>query len=189
VIDVVQEEETGQVMGRPTLYRPEYAEQATKLCKLGATDADLADFFGVTTRTIERWRSSKEEFCRAVTIGKEEADNAVERSLYQKAVGYSQEAVKIFMPAGAAEPVYAPYREKIAPDTGAAIFWLKNRRKEAWRDRTEQDVNVKHSLSEDFEGYIRQLHSHRDMKIIDHVEPDSNVSREIPAQYPATQGE
>jgi hypothetical protein len=169
---VVQEEETGTVMGRPTLYRPEYAEQAAKLCKLGATDADLADFFGVTTRTIERWRSSREDFCRAVTIGKDEADNAVERSLYQKAVGYTQEAVKIFMPAGASEPVYAPYREKIAPDTGAAIFWLKNRRKDQWRERSEQDLNVKHSLSGEFEAFVRQMTAGRDAKIIEHRATD-----------------
>lgn len=31
--------------GRPTDYKPEYAEQAAKLCALGATDMDLADFF------------------------------------------------------------------------------------------------------------------------------------------------
>lgn len=31
--------------GRPTKYKPEYAEQASKLCALGATDAQLADFF------------------------------------------------------------------------------------------------------------------------------------------------
>lgn len=32
-------------IGRPTKYRPEFAEQARKLCLLGATDKELADFF------------------------------------------------------------------------------------------------------------------------------------------------
>ena len=43
-------------LGRPTDYKPEYAEQAAKLCALGATDNDLADFFGVSEQTIYTWR-------------------------------------------------------------------------------------------------------------------------------------
>lgn len=34
--------------GRPSGYKPEYAEQARKLCLLGATDQEIADFFEVT---------------------------------------------------------------------------------------------------------------------------------------------
>lgn len=126
--------------GRPSDYSPEYCEQARKLCLLGATDQDLADFFEVATRTIYRWSASFPEFSQALKAGKEVADERVERSLYQKAVGYEQEAVKIFMPGGATDPVYAPYREKMAPDTTACIFWLKNRRSEAWRDKREVEV-------------------------------------------------
>lgn len=126
-------------MGRPTVYKPEFCAQAEKLSLLGATDADLADFFGVTTRTIDRWKGIYPDFCLAIKDAKETANNRVERSLYQRAMGYEYDAVKIFMPAGADEPVYAKYREKVAPDTAAAIFWLKNRRKDKWRDKTEQE--------------------------------------------------
>lgn len=121
-------------MARPTDFKPEYVAQAEKLCKLGATDQELADFFEVSARTIYRWQASHEEFCQALKAGKSEADERVERSLYHRAVGYKHEAVKIFMPAGAAKPVYAPYVEHVPPDTTACIFWLKNRRPEAWRD-------------------------------------------------------
>lgn len=126
-------------MGRPSSYKPEYAKQAEKLSLLGATDTDLADFFGVSVRTIERWRVNFEDFCRAIKDAKEYADNRVERSLYQRAMGYEVDAVKIFMPAGADEPVYAKYRERVAPDTAAQIFWLKNRRKDKWREKSEQE--------------------------------------------------
>jgi hypothetical protein len=51
----------------------------------------------------------------------------VERSLYSRAVGYNYEATKIFMPAGHAKPVYAPYIEHVPPDVTAGIFWMKNR--------------------------------------------------------------
>jgi hypothetical protein len=42
--------------------------------------------------------------------------------------------VKIFMPAGAKKPVYAPYVEHVPPDVTACIFWLKNRDPAHWRD-------------------------------------------------------
>lgn len=132
--------------GRPATYKPTFAIQAEKLCKLGATDADLANFFGVTDRTINRWQITHPEFCRALKAGKVEADDRVERSLYHKAVGYEFEAVKIFMPAGAQAPVYAPYRERVPPDTTAAIFWLKNRRPELWRDVHKIDTTVQGTI-------------------------------------------
>jgi hypothetical protein len=97
-------------------------------------------------RTIHRWKSQHEEFCHSLRAGKEEADARVERSLYQRAVGYEHEAVKIFMPAGAEAPVYAPYIEHVPPDTNASTFWLKNRKPGEWRDKTE--VEVTNSLAD-----------------------------------------
>lgn len=125
--------------GRPTAYKDEFAKQAEKLCTMGQTDQELAAWFEVDVRTIYRWQAAHPEFCQALKAGKDVADDRVERSLYQKAIGYEQEAVKIFMPAGAESPVYAPYVEKVAPDTTAGIFWLKNRRKGEWRDKVETE--------------------------------------------------
>ena len=132
-------------MARPTVYEDSYAEQARKICELGATDQEIADFFEVDVRTIYRWKHDHDGFCQALKTGKDVADERVERSLYQKAIGYEQDEVKIFMPGGSEEPVYAPYRAKVPPDTTAAIFWLKNRRGADWRDKTE--VHNKHDLT------------------------------------------
>lgn len=129
--------------GRPSGYQPEFAEQAKELCENGATDVDLAEHFGVSDRTIYRWASQFPEFCQALKVGKDVADDRVERSLYHRATGYSFDAVKIFMPAGATQPVYAPYREHVPPDTGAAIFWLKNRRRGEWRDKIDHELTGK----------------------------------------------
>lgn len=121
--------------GRPSAFKAEYVEQAQKLCRLGSTDEDLADFFKVSIRTISNWKSEHAEFLQALKGGKDEADDRVERSLYQKAVGYTFDAVHFSSFQGAVTAT--PYREHVAPDTTAAIFWLKNRRKENWRDRHE----------------------------------------------------
>lgn len=125
--------------GRPTEYKAAYAGGARKLARLGATDAEIAEFYEVDVRTIYRWKNTHADFCQALKAGKDEADDRVERALYHRAVGYEQEEVKIFMPAGAADPVYAPFTAKVAPDTTAAIFWLKNRRPDAWRDKRDID--------------------------------------------------
>jgi hypothetical protein len=57
----------------------------------------------------------------------------VEQSLYRRAVGYSYDAVRIMGYAG--EYTHVPYVEHLPPDTTACIFWLKNRRRDLWRDR------------------------------------------------------
>lgn len=132
-------------LGRPTDYKPEFVIQAQKLCELGATDVELADFFGVSGRTIYRWQIKYPDFCQALKTGKEAVDDRVERSLFHKAVGYTFESEKIFQHQG--EIVRAATREHVPPDTTAMIFWLKNRRPHYWRDVHK----VEHGAAGDFE--------------------------------------
>lgn len=145
--------------GQPTKYRKEFAERARALCEMGATDQELADFFKVDVRTVYNWKHSEPEFFQALRVGKEACDDRVERSLYQRAIGYEQDAVKIFMPAGAEEPVYAPYRERVAPDVGAAKMWLTNRRGDIWREKTETDINLKIDLASAIEAGNKRVQS------------------------------
>lgn len=121
--------------GRPTAFKPEFIEQARQLCKLGATDQEIADFFHVSARTLYRWKGENEQFCQALKSGKSEADERVERSLFARAIGYEHEEVDIKVVAGAI--VQTPIRKYYPPDTTAAIFWLKNRRGQEWRDVKE----------------------------------------------------
>lgn len=121
--------------GRPTDYRPEYVEQVEKLCALGATDVELADFFEVGLATVRRWATVHPEFRAAMKVGKAEADDRVERSLYHRAMGYTFESEKIFQHQG--QIVRTSTVEHVPPDTVAAQFWLKNRRSQDWKDRQE----------------------------------------------------
>mgnify|MGYP000942201610 FL=1 len=136
-------------IGRPTLFRDEFVEQARKLALLGATDREVADFFDVSERTVNDWKLRHPEFLQSLKSGKEAADERVERSLYHRALGYSHDSVKMFQAGGAV--ISEPYDEHYPPDTTAAIFWLKNRWPKEWRDKTEQAVemnaNHNHSLS------------------------------------------
>ena len=45
------------------------------------------------------------------------------------------------MPAGADEPVYAPYMEHYPGDVGAQKNWLFNRQRDRWKERQGIDVS------------------------------------------------
>jgi len=128
--------------GRPTKYKDGFARKARKLCALGATDDEIADFFDVHVATIHRWKHRHPMFCDALKVGKDSADDRVERSLYQRALGYSHPEDKVFSTGGKdGEPLIVPTVKHYPPDTTAAIFWLKNRRPDEWRDRQELAVS------------------------------------------------
>jgi hypothetical protein len=127
--------------GRPTRYQKEFPEQVYRLALLGLTDEEIASFFEVDARTLYRWDIDHPEFCQSRARGKIPADAHVAAKLYHRALGYSHEAVKIFMPAGASAPVYAKYQEHYAPDTQAAQLWLNNRQPGRWKDRRHVELN------------------------------------------------
>lgn len=128
--------------GRPTKFDPAFIEQAQKLALMGATDKQMADFWGVSEQTLNAWKHAHPEFLESLKAGKLIADGTVVQSLYRRANGYSHDAVKILQYEGA--PVIVPYVERYPPDTTAAIFWLKNRQPAMWRDKVEVDQN--HSI-------------------------------------------
>lgn len=121
--------------GRPSKYKPEFAKQAAKLCKLGATDAQLADFFQVSVSTINLWKVEHKEFSESIRVPKAEADERVEQSLYRRAMGYEHDEVDVKVIDKAV--VLTPIRKYYPPDSTAMIFWLKNRKPAEWREKQE----------------------------------------------------
>jgi hypothetical protein len=87
---------TTRARGRPSLYREEFAEQARKLCLLGATDKELADFWGVSVQTYYDWQKAHPEFLESIMRGKILADAEVASKLHQRACGYTVSAVKLY---------------------------------------------------------------------------------------------
>lgn len=121
-------------MGRPSAYKKEYDELAYKYCLLGATDAQLGDFFDVQESTINNWKKSKPSFLESLKAGKDIADANVAEALYHRAKGYSHPDCKVFMTNTGPEIV--PIIKHYPPDTAAAFIWLKNRA--GWKDK--QDI-------------------------------------------------
>ena len=127
--------------GRKSEYKIEYADQALKLCLLGATDKELAEFFSVSEQTLNKWKKDYPEFLESLKKGKSIADANVASRLYNRAIGYNCKATKFAASEGKITDS-KEYTEHYPPDTTAAIFWLKNRQPEKWRDKKEVDTNV-----------------------------------------------
>lgn len=121
-------------------YKPEYAEQARKIAQLGATQAEIADFFEVAESTIKYWRHQHPEFEEAVQIGREPANRRTERSLYDRANGYAyKEEVAIKVKVGKDEErVEVVELAKFEPpETRAIELFLSNRMPDQYRVRRE----------------------------------------------------
>lgn len=124
-------------MARPTDYREEYAEQARKLCLLGYTDKQLADFFNVSEQTINTWKIKHPQFLESIKRGKEIADVNVVESLYKRAIGIEYDEIELKTDGKVKSKRVV--KKFIPPDTTAQIFWLKNRQPKSWRDKQEID--------------------------------------------------
>ena len=127
--------------GRPTEYKEEYNEQAYKLCLLGAIDKDLADFFDVGESTINNWKLRYPEFVESIKRGKQIADANVADKLYQRATGYEHPELITVSFQGAITDEKEVIKH-YAPDPLAAIFWLKNRQPDKWRDKREISASI-----------------------------------------------
>ena len=125
--------------GRPKLYKPEYAEQAYRLCLLGLTNDELASFFKVSPSSIDYWIATETEFSSALKQGREDSDGKVAVSLFKRATGYSHQDIKVLVVNG--EVIRVPIEVKYPPETAACIFWLKNRQRSRWRDKWAEDDN------------------------------------------------
>lgn len=119
--------------GRPTSYKQEYDELVYNYCLLGATDKDLAGFFGVAESTLNLWKETHESFSESLNAGKAIADGKVAQSLFQLATGYSHPDTHFTSYEGTV--IKTETTKHYPPSATAQIFWLKNRQKKFWRDK------------------------------------------------------
>ena len=142
-------------MARPTKYKEEYAKQAEKICKLGATDRDLSEFFEVSESTINLWKLQHEDFSESIKVGKEPANERVKMALYHRAIGYSHPDVDIKMFEG--QIIKTDTVKYYPPDTTALIYWTKNRMPEEFRQNPEETGSGADKLVEAVASLIDKL--------------------------------
>lgn len=139
--------------GRPSKYDGTFAAEAARLCLLGATDAELAEHFGVAESTFYKWKTEFPEFSEAIKRAKTPADAEVAAALFERATGaewIEQQAIKVKeVKYEGGKRVSEIERVEVVdvtrrapPDTTSMIFWLKNRRKIEWRDKVETEIRA-----------------------------------------------
>lgn len=151
--------------GRPSKYKPEYADQAYKLCLLGATDKDMASFFEVNEDTINEWKNKHTDFSESIKRGKQIADATVAEKLYHRAIGYSHPEIITASHQGQITDTMEVIKH-YAPDPTAAIFWLKNRQPQKWRDK--QDIEHSGTMTTEVKHDLRKL-SAKELADLEHI--------------------
>jgi hypothetical protein len=122
------------IASKATAISPEICQRAYDYALLGATMADVADRLGVKMDTVDRWIHEDAAFGLAFRMGKQWADDNVVQSLFRRAMGYEQPAIKLFWDKDKGQVVEHSVMETVLPDVTAQIFWLKNRQRDKWTD-------------------------------------------------------
>ena len=92
--------------------------------------------------------------------GRNVADADVAQSFLHKAKDFTHADVKVLAIAGEVQEV--PYNRYFPPDTQAAIFWLRNRRRKQWREVIEHEHTISdEKLKELEEAGIRARNAYR----------------------------
>jgi hypothetical protein len=129
-----------RTMGRPSNHSSDLCERAHNYCLLGATNDELAEFFGVSPRTVDNRIAVHPEFTDAVHRGRAVTDAVVVRALFDRALsdrakGHSHQVSRTTLYRGKEQTVTNTV--SYPPDTQACMFWLRNRQREYWLAKAE----------------------------------------------------
>lgn len=139
--------------GRPTLYKESYNEQVRKLCLLGATDKEIAEFFEIAESTLNLWKAEHPLFMESIREGKVQSDLKVASALYDSCMDrkvIEKEAIKVKVGKDQEEIQIVDVEKVIPADFRSQRFWLTNRKFDKWRDKHEiigdPDNPIYHSI-------------------------------------------
>jgi transcriptional regulator with XRE-family HTH domain len=143
--------------GRRGIYDESVPKRVFGLAKLGLTERQIAEALGISHGTMDNWKNKHPELLDALLAGKDLFDHGVQKSLLQRAMGYSYWEVKeeTVVIKGKKFPKITRTKKQVVPDTTAIIFWLKNRHYTEWADVNKQeihqvsDINVNKTLNLD----------------------------------------
>lgn len=106
----------------------------------GLTDEQIAENIGIHRDTLSEWKKKYSDISDTLKRGKEVVDRQVENALLKRALGYEYDEVREEYE-GDVLIKRTVTRKEAAPDVTAQIFWLKNRKPDAWSDRKNIEVN------------------------------------------------
>lgn len=110
----------------------------TGLYREGWTLAAIADFLGISERTLCNYKNQHEELAEALKRGNDDAVYAVENALLRSALGFTYEEEEINKKTGQIEVI----QKYAKPNVNAQIFFLKNRARNKWKDKVDHEVDA-----------------------------------------------
>ena len=111
----------------------------------GFTDEAIAEKLGISLKSFGRAKKDpvvKDALLAALNNSKDLIDFTVENSLYKRANGYDYEEVKETYDGHGNLIKREVQTRHVAPDTGAQVFWLKNRCPDVWQDKRTVDNTI-----------------------------------------------
>ena len=102
----------------------------------GLTDEQIAQNIGIAPKTLYKWMNDYGEIRKAIKKGKGPVDFQVENALLKRALGYDWEETTTEIYGDGKKHVKKVTRH-VPPDVAALVFWLKNRKRDVWRDRPD----------------------------------------------------
>ncbi len=149
-------------------YTPALLPLIQRMAMLGMTDAEIASWLGVAPGTFRRYCMIYPELSAVLKAGKDISDDAVERSMYMRAIGYSYQVTKHVV----VDKQIVPVEETVhvQPSTTAQIFWLKNRRPDAWKDVQKHE----HGAAGEFDNLSDEEIANRLANLIGQQQPDDS---------------
>lgn len=108
----------------------------------GLSDKQVAANIGINQATLYDWLKRFDKFAEAYKKGTETSLYEVENALYKSACGYDvteAETVTTTLPNGEETKTVRKRLRHISPNVGAICFILKNKKKDAWKDKPADD--------------------------------------------------
>jgi hypothetical protein len=129
---------------------PSKLEAIQGWCLQGSTDIEIMEMLGVKRDTFYKWKKERPEFSEALKRGKDIANGELLNAAFRQAKGYYQtvtEPMKVRQDDGSETIEMVTYDKFIPANNTMAIFMLKNRIPEHYKDKHEVNHEGKVNLT------------------------------------------
>jgi len=143
-------------------YQDNFPELVEAYDKEGMTDEQIFKKLGLSRNCFYKYLKEHDDLRDALKRGKVQPDDEVEGSLFKSAMGFT-----------------GPNGTYYPPNPTSLIFWLKNRRREKWRDKQDVDMNMKADPNEAIKTLIEKLEKEETKKLEENAYLDGPRKKDI----------
>lgn len=121
-------------------------DQVKKLVLAGHTDAFVAHFLNVSLRTFRAWEKVYPQYGELIQSWRDLVDDTVVTSLLKLCNGASVKETKVFCDSDG-KITTKEINKNYVPDHKSISLWLRNRKRDDWKDIKDQSVKTDLNVS------------------------------------------